>query len=190
MPEVNRMDVKGIKTQADLYCLFKKIVAEKLRFDEIAYSRVELEYRIKQSRRRADLVLFSKEQNKNEKPFLVIETKRLKRKKSQNDYDWNHVILHPTFGKLTVREFIGKTIKSKGNYNYFSAALQQAQEYAEDIGAPFFAVCFAKELYVASFVEGLGLFYPSIDFTEEFGSKVLKELSQLYKKVKMAQKIK
>lgn len=87
-------------------------------------------------------------------------------------------------------EYIGKIIKSKGNYKYFSAALQQAQEYAEGIGAPFFAVCFAKELYVGSFVEDLGLFYPSIDFTEEFGSKVLKELLQLYKKVKVAQKIK
>lgn len=184
------MDVKGIKTQADLYCLFKKVVSEKLCFDDITCTKVELEYRIKQSRRRADLVLFFKEQNKNEKPLLVIETKKSKLKKSRNGSDWNQVFSHPTFGKLTVREYIGKIIRSKSNYKYFSAALQQAQEYAEAIGAPFYAVCLAEELYVGSFVEGLGSFFPSVDFTEEFGLKVLKELSQLYKKVKVAQKIK
>jgi hypothetical protein len=176
---MNHMDIKGIKTQAELYCLFKKIVAEKPRIDEITYSKVELEYRVKQSRRRADLVLFFQEQNREEKPFLVIETKRSKRDADQTNYD--QVVLLPELGKLTVREALAKGIWDEDSYKYHSGALQQAKEYAEGIGAPFFAVCYANSFFIRSFVERHGLYYPSVDFTEEFGLKLLKDLAQLYK---------
>ena len=179
------MDVKGIKTQADLYCLFKKIISKKPRFNEIIYSKVELEYRVKSSRRRADLVLFFREQNREEKPFLVIETKRSKRKEVQTNYD--QVILLPTLGKLTVREAIAKGIFDESSYKYHLGALQQAKEYAEAMDALFFAVCYANSFFIRSFVERHGLFYSPVDFSDEFGLKVLKDLMELYKKVKAVQ---
>ena len=178
------MDVKGIRTQADLYCLFKKIIAEKPCFDEMTYSKVELEYRIKPSRRRADLVLFFKEQSNEEKPFLVVETKRSKRHKDETNYD--EVAWIPRLGLLTVREAIAKGIWDEMSYKYHLGALQQAKEYAEAIGATFFAVCYANSFYIRSFVQLHGLYYSSVDFSEEFGLKLLKDLAELYKKVKDA----
>jgi len=178
------MDVKGIKTQADLYCLFKKIVSEKPRFDEITYSKVELEYRIEPGRKRADLVLFFQE-GKKEKPFLVIETKRSKPYEDQTNYD--QVIWLPGLGELTVREAVAKGIWDKTSYKYHLGALQQSKEYAEAMGAPFFAVCYANSFFIRSFVERHGLFYSPVDFSDEFGLKVLKDLMELYKKVKAVQ---
>jgi hypothetical protein len=185
------MDIKGIKTQAELYCLFKKILAENPSFAEITYSKVELEYRVKPSRRRADLVLFFREQSKEEKPFLAIETKRSKLKKNQTSNDWDKVIFVPDarghLVKSTVREYIGEIYESDHGYEYFKAALQQARGYAEGLSAPFFAVCYPEMLFVKSFVKGLHLYYPSVYFKEEFGSKLLEDLAKLYKRSKDAQ---
>jgi hypothetical protein len=75
-------------------------------------------------------------------------------------------------------------IVDKASFKYHLGALQQAKEYAESIGAPFFAVCYANSLLIRCFAEHQGLFYPSMDFADEFGLKVLRELAQLYKRVK------
>jgi len=181
------MNVKGIRTQADLYCLFKTIVSKKPCFDEIVYSKVELEHRVKPSRRRVDLVLFFREQNKEEKPFLVIETKPSKRKEVETNYD--KVVFIPRLGELTIREAIAKGIFDEGSYKYHLGALQQAKEYAESLDAPFFAVCYVDSFFIRSFVESQGLFYSPVDFSEKFGLKLLKDLAELYKKVKAAQHV-
>ena len=182
---MGHMNIKGIRTQADLYCLFKKIVAEKPRFDEVAYTKVELEYRVRPSRRSADLVLFMQEQDKEETPFLVIETKRSKRQEDRIDLDQE--FWHSELGFLRIGDALAQGIWDKGSYKYHLGALQQAKEYAEALGAPFFAVCYANSFFIRSFVELHGLYYSIVDLTEEFGSRLLRDLALLYKKVEAVQ---
>lgn len=177
------MDIKGIKTQADLYCLFKNIIVRKPCFDELTYSSVELEYRIKPSRRRADLVLFVQGQDRK-KPFLVIETKRSKRQEDPIDLDQKY--WHPRLGILTVGEALAKGLWDEMSYKYHLGALQQAKEYAEALGAPFFGVCYANSFSIRSFIQQHGLYYSPVDFSEDFCLKLLKDLTELHKKVKDA----
>ena len=175
------MDVKGIRTQADLYCLFKKITERRPSFDGVTYTRTELECRVGQSRKRADLVLLAEKQKMEEKPFLVVETKRSKHEEKETNYD--QIVVVPGIGQITVREGIARGLWDEMNYKYHAGALRQANEYAQVLNAPFYAVCYADTLFIKSFVKQHGLFYSPIDLTEEFGLKLLKELAQLYNKI-------
>ena len=176
------MNVKGIRTQADLYFMFKETIVHEARHSEITYCSVELEYRIKPSRKRADLVLFILGQDDSIHPFLVIETKKSKFRKVETDY--GEIIWLPELGEMTVREYIGKLIGTEGDFKYHRNALRQVQEYAKCLDAPFFAVCYANSLFIGSFVRQKGLFYSRVNYTRDFGAKILSELAQLYKELK------
>ena len=176
------MAVKEIKTQADLYCLFKSALAKNPNFEGVSYSRQELEHRIGDSKKRADIVLFIKEEGKKAKPLMVIETKRSKEHETATDY--NTVVVASGSELITVREGIVRGIWDKYSYKYHLGALQQAKEYAAAINAIFYAVCYADTLFVKSFVKDSGLFYHPVLFTEEFGLRLLGEVAQLYKKIK------
>jgi hypothetical protein len=178
------MSVKEIRTQADLYCMFKKTIEEKIHFDDVEICRIELEYRMKPSRRRADLVIFIKNSLGEEKPFVVIETKRSREHEDETDYGQKFVF--PILGEITLQEAMDKGLLDAGSYKYHMGALQQAREYARGIGAPFSAVCYGDSLFIRSLHEQHGKFYKCRDLSEEFAKRILKDLSQLYEIIKSA----
>jgi len=175
------MTDKEIRTQAELYCLFKKIIADRVQLEDIEFSGIELEYRVRPTRKRADLILFAKEKTE-ERPFLVIETKRSREHEPQ-ETDYNQLIYVTGFGMISINEAMAKGLLDKFNYKYHSGAIQQAKEYAESLQAPFYSVCYADSLYVRSFVELHGLFYPSVDYSNSFGLRVLNELVSMYRTI-------
>ncbi|MGB8781163.1 MAG: hypothetical protein WCD81_11020 [Candidatus Bathyarchaeia archaeon] len=165
--------------------MFKKIIEEKTRFDGIEFCKVDLEYRVKPSGRRADLVVFIKNGVGEEKAFLVIEVKRSREHEDETDYSQKFPF--PGLGEITLQEAMDKGLLDKGSYKYHMGALQQAREYAQSIGAPFFAVCYGDSLFIRSFREQYGKFYKCRDLSEEFVKKLLNELAQLYGIVKSTQ---
>jgi len=179
------MSAKEIRTQANLYCIFKKIIEEKTIFEGIEICRVDLEYRVKPGKSRADLVVFVRNSLEEERPFLVIETKRTR--KHENETDLSEKFMYPGFGEITGQEAMDKGLFDTSSYKYHMGALEQAREYAQGIDAPFFAVCYGDSLFVRSFREHVGRFYKCQDLSEEFGKRLLKELAQLYKIVKSTQ---
>lgn len=179
------MSAKEIRTQADLYCMFKHIVEEKTCFDGIEICRIELEYRVKPSRKRADLVVFTRCSPEEARSFLVIETKRSREHEDETDYSQKFVF--PGLGEITLQEAMDRGLWDASSYKYHMGALQQAREYAQSIDAPFFAVCYRDSLFVRSFLEQHGKFYRSVDFSEKFGRRLLNDLMTLCRRNKLIQ---
>jgi hypothetical protein len=176
------MSAKEIRTQADLYCLFKRIIEEKIHFDGIEICKIELEYRVEPSKRRADLVIFARDSVGAEKPFSVIETKRSREHEDKTDYSQKFVF--PGLGEVTVQEAMDKGLYDTSSFKYQMGALQQAREYAKSIGAPLYAVCYSDCLFIRSFRERHGKFYEFTNLSNEFVKRLLNELAQLYKTIK------
>jgi hypothetical protein len=116
---------------------------------------------------------------------LVIETKRSREHEDETDY--NQKFVFPGFGEITLQEAMDKGLWDKSGYKYHMGALQQAKEYAQNIGAPFSAVCYGDSLFIRSFRERYGKFYKCKDLSEEFVKRLLNELAQLYEIIKSTQ---
>jgi len=179
------MSDKEIRTQADLYCIFKKIIEEKIHFYGIEICRIDLEYRVKPGRKGADLVVFIRNSTGEEKPFLVIETKRSREHEAETDY--SQKFWFPGLGMITLQESMDKGLWDANSYKYHMGALQRARDYAQSIGAPFSAVCYGDSLFIRSFRERHGRFYKCRELSEEFVKKSLNDLAQLYETIKSSQ---
>lgn len=176
------MDVKGIKIQADLYCLFKEIVATRPQFYGTTFSGLELEYLVRPSKKRIDLLVLE-EENGVDKPFLVIETKKSKIEKDTNDYD--SPVYFTNIGRTySLREALGKGLLDEMSYKYYKGAMAQARGYAENVEAAFYSVCYADSMLIRSLTKKEGLYYERLIFQRDFGLQVLQQLARLHDQIR------
>jgi len=150
------MAIRESKIQSELFYILKEVIKRVPRFDGVQFKEVEMGYPVKTdgTTKYADLAIFDKEN----KCWLVIETKRLTESGSLERFD-----------------------------PCSPSVIRQAAEYAINLGAPFFATCNGETLVIfETFKEFVPLpqrkqksYYLRKFIPEDFAETLLQDLVQL-----------